>query len=165
MTVYTPNTVARLWSKVRVGRKRECWPFLGSTNTFGHGKLKLERTRIDKPTRIIAFELFYGDVPAGKQVQHTCDNPRCCNPAHLYAGTQKQNVQDMHSLGRWKLTQPNVHKGQNNKMAKLTDLQVLDIKRRIASGETNISIADDYPVTHGAISLIKRGIAWTHLSI
>jgi hypothetical protein len=165
VTVYTPITIARFWSKVRVGRRSECWPFTGSTNKFGHGKLKLEKTRLDKPAHIIAYELFNGDVPDGLQVQHTCDNARCCNPFHLYAGTQKQNVADMHSRGRWKLKASTSRKGENNPRAHLTNNQVIEIKRRIAGGETNVGIAKDFQVSHGTISLIRLGKTWWHITL
>jgi len=49
-----------------------------------------------------AYHLFVGPIPAGKIVMHTCDRPRCVNPDHLRVGTQKDNMADKMSKGRWR---------------------------------------------------------------
>lgn len=88
---------------------------------------------------------------------HSCDNPACCNPLHIKPGTQMQNLRDMRDRGRQRhVGSP----GESNPRAKLSLGDVENIRHRIACGETNISIATDYPVTHALISRIRVGKAW-----
>jgi hypothetical protein len=49
-----------------------------------------------------AWKLTHGPIPDGLQVLHRCDNPPCCNPAHLFLGTQQDNIADMHKKGRYR---------------------------------------------------------------
>lgn len=90
----------RFWSKVRVGEDDECWPWTGAVSSYGHGRFKING-KLKLPHRL-AYQLLIGPIPKslyyeyhGTVIMHTCDNPRCCNPRHLIAGTQKDNVRDM----------------------------------------------------------------------
>lgn len=88
--------------ELRVLRKTDqrarCWTWLGAVARFGHGSFRYDgRTRV---LHRLVYEWTFGEIPAGQVVRHTCDNPRCINPAHLVAGTQLDNVRDMVSRGR-----------------------------------------------------------------
>jgi hypothetical protein len=88
----------RFWSRVAVGHPRACWPFDGPTLEYGHG-------RYDSPAggtaHRMAWALAHGELPpADMVVRHACDNPPCCNPAHLILGTQAENHRDMVVRGR-----------------------------------------------------------------
>jgi len=77
----------------------ECWPWNGSRDAFGYGKKKIARKQYY--THRLAYWWANGmHIPAGALVLHRCDNPPCCNPAHLYAGTAKDNVRDTVVRGR-----------------------------------------------------------------
>lgn len=101
MAEYDPITVARLWSKVSIPRSPRhaemCWEWRGS-RVRGYGQLKVN----GHPLRAhrMAYELVCGAVPDGLMVLHSCDNPKCCNPAHLRAGTAADNYQDAVERGR-----------------------------------------------------------------
>ncbi len=91
-------------------------------------------------------------------VLHKCGNKGCCNPNHLYAGTQKQNIADTRRHGRY--SPPPYKKGENIATSKLKDSDVKQIKLRIKAGESLTKIATDYKVTVACISLIKKEKNW-----
>ncbi len=77
----------------------ECWPWLGSKRRRGYGMISV-RGRLASAHRV-AWELANGRrVPRGLVIMHRCDNPACCNPRHLIAATQKENIADMIAKGR-----------------------------------------------------------------
>lgn len=91
----------RFAKKVERGGPDDCWPFTGTTDSFGHGQFFISPERGKIPAHDFALELATGvRCPDGKEGCHDCDNPPCCNPAHVYYGTRKQNVDDMWRRGR-----------------------------------------------------------------
>lgn len=117
----------------------------------------------------VAYELFVGKIPDGLLVCHHCDVPRCVKPAHLFLGTNQDNIRDAERKGRlYHATGPEfskvmsaVTKGERNGRAKLTAVQVARIRERIAEGERPIDLAREYGVTPGMIGHIKHGRSWT----
>ncbi len=89
----------RLWPKVQRGEPGECWNWLGAKNGNGYGRIAAETGRRVYPHRV-AWELTNGPIPAGLFACHSCDNPLCCNPAHIFIGTHTDNMRDMHAKGR-----------------------------------------------------------------
>lgn len=158
MAIYSPIAIARFWSKVDVRADNECWPWTaGVAATGGYGRFKIPGTRQDARANRIAWELFNNE-PLGKRFAcHLCDNPICCNPYHIYAGNVASNSHEAAERG---LYRPAPQKGSENHNAKLSDQDVAQIRCRIESGETNIAIAKDYPVTHAMISKIRTGKFW-----
>lgn len=89
----------RFWAKVDQRGPDECWPWMASTNADGYGKFKIDGT-VQNASRV-ALEIHTGALLPHDQVgMHSCDNPPCCNPAHLSAGTQADNLADMVAKGR-----------------------------------------------------------------
>jgi len=80
----------------RLGHPTECWVWPGPKNNRGYGRFSIYRNgkRIRLLTHRLAFKLATGIDPAGMVVRHDCDNPPCCNPAHLRLGSQADNVRD-----------------------------------------------------------------------
>lgn len=105
-----------------------------------------------------AFELEHGAVPVGMCVCHRCDNPLCCNPAHLFLATHAQNMADMAAKGRASRHSVPKPTGEKSPTAKLTDAQVSEIRARRQAGESTTTIAAAYGVHHSHISRLARGI-------
>lgn len=105
-----------------------------------------------------AYTLAHGEIPSGMSVCHHCDNPKCCNPEHLFIGTHRQNMGDMATKGRASKASNPKPTGEKSPTAKLLDSQVEEIRARRASGETVTSLAYAYGVHHSYISRLARGI-------
>ena len=99
-------------------------------------------------------------MPEGLQVNHTCDNRACCNPAHLKLGRPADNTRDMMERGRH-----NPVKGGAVKMNVLSDSDVIDIKIRLRGGESQRSLARKYGVGKSTIWSIAAGINWAWVKI
>ena len=85
--------IARFWSKVDKRGADECWPWLGTRDKDGYGNTYV-RGRTTRSHRI-AWEFANGPIPKDAHILHRCDNPPCCNAAHLFDGTAVANVEDM----------------------------------------------------------------------
>jgi len=111
-TRHTPESFARtFWRRVDRRGPDECWPWLGTTNgSDGRGKVHLGfvgdyrlKKRKQAYAYVVAWQLTKGPIPDGLFVLHNCptgDNPNCVNPAHLFLGTQVDNIHDMQRKGR-----------------------------------------------------------------
>jgi hypothetical protein len=98
------------------------------------------------PAHRWAYEHFIGPIPAGLFVCHHCDNPPCCEPSHLFLGTQQVNMTDKMAKGRHRyVTHP-----------KLSDDDVRAIRVLASSGVTQTALAAKYRVGQSMISLIVR---------
>ena len=97
----TRPVTERLWARVAKGGPDDCWPWLGYCRQNGHGAIARGRRGegLDGTHRV-AWESANGPIPDGLIVRHTCDNPPCCNPAHLLVGTQADNIRDAVERGR-----------------------------------------------------------------
>ncbi len=115
----------------RSGGAGACWPWLGVRVRSGHGIFKRRGSTVLAHRE--SFIRAGGVIPLGLNVLHNCpegDNPACCNPAHLYVGTQADNMADMVRKGRHKPARP----GQENPSAKLSDEQAEELRRAHATG-------------------------------
>ena len=83
-------TIARFWS--RVDKSGKCWVWIGALTGPGYGHFKHKGKNIY--AHRLAFELTYGTVLPGLHICHSCDNPKCCNPTHLWAGSASDNMID-----------------------------------------------------------------------
>lgn len=92
----------RLWPKVDQGAGPDaCWPFMGSRNEHGYGSIRGENGRTTKAHRVAWMLANPGvEITNSDHICHHCDNPPCCNPAHLYCGTYQTNTADKVSRGR-----------------------------------------------------------------
>ncbi len=146
----TPNE--RFWNMVITGDS--CWKWKGATGQKGHAIFSLNQRAIR--AHRYSFEIHFGPVPKGMQVCHTCDNPPCTNPEHLFLGTNKDNVDDMVSKKRHTF-------GSRNPMAKLKESDVLRIRALKDAGFKNFEIAAATSMSQSAICQILKRQRWMHV--
>jgi hypothetical protein len=148
-----PITTERIEEKVEKIPEAGCWVWMGTTTVRGYGQI-ISNTRKHYAHRA-SYEAFIGPIPEGMNVCHTCDNVYCVNPAHLFLGTQKQNLEDMAKKKRstW---------GINNPRAKLDIDDVKNIKHLLLTKMSEAGIAKQYSVSRQTINNIKNGKVWNH---
>lgn len=157
----SPTLADRFWSKVdKSGGQDACWPWIGHIGTNGYGDICVDGKK--RVASRVAFTLCSGPIPAGLFVLHRCDNPPCCNPAHLFLGKPADNSADMVAKGRVNKTPRNV--GRQNKAAKLTENDVLLMRQiRTTQRLTYAQIAAQFGVATATVAYAVRGIHWKHL--
>lgn len=140
----------RIWKKINVKGENECWEWKGCKFPNGYGNIRYKKKCA--LTHRVIYELTYGNIPENLLVCHRCDNPSCCNPNHLFLGTCKDNLDDMRRKKRWKCSS---RRNELNSHCKLTNIQVLEIKRLY---ETKLysykKLSKIYNVTYGHIGKI-----------
>jgi hypothetical protein len=146
----------RLWEKVDIRGPDDCWEWQGSRHEDGYGFIR-HGQRNERAHRM-ALMLGAGVDLGDSHVLHRCDNPPCCNPAHLFPGTNAENIADCKAKGR-------DNKGIRNGRARLDEERVKRIKLRFSSGESIPSIAADFGVAHGTVHAIVTGKSWRHVSL
>ena len=140
-----------------------CWEYQGSLLTDGYGILGVRKTNGKKglwcyTMHRLSYYYHKHTDPASLVVRHDCDNPCCINPAHLRLGTHKDNARDAMERGR----KP---RGEKHCQSKLTDKNVLDIKKRLYGGETHRAIAKDFGIHRTGIQKINAGVTWKHIQL
>lgn len=93
-------TQSYILQRINKNKENDCWEWTGGTQSRGYGITGIPKTRKKIVTHRASYEAFIGEIPKGLYVCHKCDNPPCCNPNHLFVGTQKENLQDMVRKGR-----------------------------------------------------------------
>lgn len=148
----------RFWSKVDKRGPNECWLWTAVVNEHGYGVMRPEGRRHGPTIKAHRVSLMLAGVDIeGRFVLHSCDTPRCVNPAHLSAGDHKENVADM--VGRERQA-----RGSRSGMAKLTEQQVAEIRARAGSGELHRILAAEYGVGRSTISRIVSRAGWAHVA-
>lgn len=140
------NTVEDVWRRIDQRDADECWPFIGAVNTNGYGQISLNGKQ--RLVHRAVFEESTGMDPGDLLVCHACDNPRCCNPAHLFLGTSADNMSDASAKGRLPGS------------PKLTSSEVREIRRIAATGVSYYRLGKLFGVSDDNISHIVRRISW-----
>lgn len=107
-----------------------------------------------------------GRDPSSKDVCHTCDMPLCVNPLHLFAGTEKENSQDMVMKGRhYCVTKPHlIKRGERHERHILVESEVYEIIDMIKARASCKSIAEHFGVDRSTVQKIKSGKNWKHIT-
>lgn len=175
----TPEQAARFWSKVdRSGGPDACWPWTACRTPKGYGQVRAGYVRVY--AHRLAYTLTTATIPSGEFfgttcVCHNCDNPGCCNPAHLWLGSVADNNADRSTKGRngrgrafGERNGSRMHpetrpRGERNGLSKLTDAAIPSIRMALARGESPGSIARRFGVSCSTIRNIAIGRTWKHV--
>jgi hypothetical protein len=141
-----------------------CWVWTGSLQKKNYGVFRGQRAHR------LAYQLFRGPIPEGHGVLHTCDNPPCVRPSHLFTGTKQDNVDDMVKKNRQASgnrhgarTHPErIHRGDDHLGSKLTEQDVIDLRLSTLS---NRELADIYDLDITTIRKARSGESWRHVVI
>lgn len=137
-----------------------CWLWTGATDEYGYGQLSrhVNKKRINLKAHRFSYQLHKGPIPDGLKILHSCDTPLCINPAHLRAGTDKENKADSIARGRHAF-------GEKLGRAKLTEDQVLEMRRIYASRHrvNKSALARQYNISHSVVRAVTSGKTWRHL--
>lgn len=158
---YTRPLLNRLMDFVEFDTNGGCWLWTGPTGS-GRPRLMPERGQRDRLAYRLTYELLVRPIPQGVVLCHRCDQPLCVNPAHLFPGSQSDNVRDMWQKGRGDQTGLQRHgKGSEHKFAKLTEDDVRLIRR---DPRSHRDVARDYGVSKTSISYIRLRKTWGHVA-
>lgn len=157
MVNYEYKDLIRFWNKVDIRGVDECWPWLAGSSNEGYGRFRLNGRLYGSNILAHLFETGEYD-PIFKMVCHTCDNPPCCNPKHLFLGTRSDNMRDASHKGR--LDNRNLKLSKIHR--KLTDFQATEI---IVSSLSTRELGRLYNISQAVVSSIKLGKSYKDLYI
>lgn len=160
---------ARFWAKVDKRGPDECWEWKAHRQKLlGYGQFGMDRGGPRWDTVLahrIAWELSNGPIPEDLIVCHSCDNPPCCNPGHLFLGTYRDNIQDAMSKGRMReIPRFSRARGEQVKTSRLSASDVLLIRQMYeTSGVSQEKLAARFGVGQTTISRVVLRKVWTHI--
>lgn len=145
----------RFWWLVEMGPEKECWPWLGATDRKDYGRFMHQGAQ--HLAHRLALELSMGvPLPSDIVAMHLCDNPPCCNPAHLWPGTATENTRDAVAKRRHSF-------GERSSQALLTDDKAREIIRRRWAGEPARALAREFGVSDSLVCAVAAGRKWAHV--
>lgn len=160
------------WGRVQKRGPRDCWPWQGCKFRLGYGyAYSLAVFGGFVSAHRAAWRLRHGPIPAGKKVLHRCDNPPCCNPAHLFLGTMKDNALDRKQKGRsatgrrsGSVVHPECRpRGEQAWGHRLTTAHVRRIRALRKAGMSGPSLARIFKVNNSSIYNACNGTSWRHV--
>lgn len=152
----------RFWKKVDIRGEGDCWNWKAGLTHNGYGDFRY-RYKHWRAHRF-AWTVTNSPIPNGLWVLHRCDNRACCNPAHCFLGTNADNMADKCAKGRQSKGESNSHmRGEKHHGAKLTEMDVREIRNRRQAGESQKSIASGYGIKPRSISSIFHRRSWRHV--
>jgi hypothetical protein len=151
--VITDKVKQRFDSRIQVD-SNGCWIYCGHIRPNGYGQFYIGKVAYS--AHRIQWERYFGSIPVSYCVCHKCDVRSCVNPEHLFLGTQQENVNDRERKGRG-------ISGKRCHTAKLTEVQVREIRTLRAAGKTLKSLARQYNVCLSTIARAGNLKSWRSL--
>lgn len=154
MINYPQSVINRFWKYLDKRNKYNCWNWTGSVcKRGGYGQLN-DRGKLLKSHRL-SYELHNGKIKKGSHICHTCNNPLCCNPVHLYQGDNFTNTKDRMNAGT-QFSIP-ILKGEKSPSSKIKWEDVLFIRKSILNG---VQLSKIFRISRTSISNIRRNKTW-----
>jgi hypothetical protein len=159
------------WRKVTRAGPDDCWEWQGThlkktTRSLPYGQFYVSKTKRIRAHRA-AYMLDKKADPGDRLVCHSCDNPKCCNPRHLWLGSYADNNADRARKGRSAevhlTNEHRSHQGEDHGCAKLTSAQALEIRRLYDSGSGLAELAGRFNVSKTTVCKIGKRKNWSHL--
>jgi hypothetical protein len=141
----------RFTDKIRVADG--CWEWQTPGDPKHYPKFKISKGKTVDAHRL-SYQIFKGFIAPGQYICHHCDNRRCTNPEHLFAGTPKDNAIDAYEKGRIIPPTPR----------KLSEFQIAQIKRALREGKLQKTIALEFGVCRSTVSNISQGLCWKEIA-
>lgn len=129
----------------------QCWTWIGAKSNYPHFQVSGSVVGAHR----VSYEIHFGEIREGLKVLHKCDNRFCVNPEHLFAGTSKENSEDMQLKGR-------SSRGEHRPASKLTSQDVLEI-RSLVGLLSQKDLSEVYGVSVPGISKIVNRKIWKHV--
>lgn len=158
-----PTLEERFWAKVE--KTEACWLWTSTvvSEAFPYGQIS-DAYKGKKRTRLahrLSYEMHYGAIPDDLKVLHSCDNPRCVNPIHLWLGTSLDNARDCVQKQRHVAL-----RGAEHANARLTEENVRDIKQSYKKRVVTLEmLARKYDVSPSTVHYILQGKLWRHVEV
>lgn len=147
--------------KTKINPNTDCWEWAGCLSETGYAKIKsYNYGKIYKCTGAhqLAYLAFVGDWDRTKKLRicHKCDNRKCCNPEHLYLGTNSQNMIDKVRAGT-------SNRGERQGRSKLTEKEIIEIRNDTLHNPTELAII--YNISRNHIYTIRNNRTWKHILV
>lgn len=155
----TPEFQEKFWARVKRGPS--CWEWQGNLGAQEYGRLRVGSDRAHFRAHRVAYFIAFQNDPGEMLVCHKCDNPKCCNPAHLFLGTAQDNSDDKVAKGRWRGPEAG---GEKNGNSKMSEAQARLVFEGIMEGKSNKQIASEVSVGHAMVSRMRNGRSWQPLA-
>ena len=146
----------RFWDKV--DKSGDCWLWTACIASHGYGQFHIAKSRPVVRAHRFAWQLEHGSIPAGLCVLHSCDVKACVNPAHLFLGTQADNVRDM--IAKRRISD---RRGAMNSSAKLDEEAVRVIRIYVEHGHEQNALARHMGISYTTVRNIMTRQTWKHV--
>lgn len=162
------SDISKFWSRIDVKAETECWTWMCGKSRLGYGKMSIGK----KCIRAHRFALVVSgvEIPENMCACHSCDNPSCCNPKHLWVGSQSDNQKDRAAKGRSSRgernpskTHPELFCGENNHASMLTDEIVSELRKNPPIGLNMSTESLKYSISPEAFRSAIVGDTWKHV--
>jgi hypothetical protein len=151
--------VERFWSKVDKRSDDECWEWTQHRKSSGYGQFVLRKGVFLTASRVALALTIGRPLRQGELACHRCDNPPCCNPAHIFAGTAYDNATDAINKGR-----ANRSHGEKHKSARLTEDIVREIRQLEPVYGLDARLAVEFGISANSIRKVRQGKSWRHVA-
>lgn len=144
----------RFHSSYKIDSETGCWNWQLHLSPDGYGRCYFNGSNVR--AHRLSYELHNGPFPRHLYICHSCDNPRCVNPLHLFAGTQSENMLDKKNKNRAK----GINKRTSNGNSKLSERDIETVFELLGAGLSQSKVASLVNSTQSHISRIKNRQRW-----